>query len=1185
MAYLSMCKLRGLLTLWLIVLPISWQSTEKPALAGGASCGESQVDLRQRFLSPEGRARPAVYWCWLNGFVDPEALRAEVAEFAEKGITGLYVFDIGARSGAKPVPAGPAFLSPQWLESLRVAVSSARSWGLEIGLVTSSSWNAGGPWIPPELASMGLYQATVVWEGPGRKREKLPLPQLPPQAPRDEAGRPLYYKDVAVLALPERKVRTTEFFVFRLRGTEIHLVDRALFYQAEARAVDGQKPVRPVKEFAVWVSSTSDEPGAFHLVHRGTLRPEPGPQEIRFSPVPARYAMLELVESYRPELAGFDLAEWELYTTGGENVVSAFTPGGTKMGAALLWWGSQIAPEGPGAAACVHDGIKDQPRGVWSSADPPPLVLENVSQVVDLTDLLQAEGVLEWDVPPGKWRIIRYGCGNTGQRLVLPSPQSGGLVLDHLNPQATEFHFRTIVSRLKEHLGPDFGGALRQLYSCSYEVRGATWTPKFLDEFRHRRGYDMRRYLPALDGYLIGGWEKTRRFLHDFRKTLGELLVDGFYRTAARVCHEEGLLLCAEAGGPGLPLHQVPVDALQAQGAIDIPRGEFWIQHDVWVVKETACAAHIYGKALVDMEAFTSWRHWQDGPWQLKPIADRAFVEGANRFTFHTAAHRPASVRPPGWVYHAGTHFSPHIAWWPLAKPFVDYIARCSAVLQNGAYVADVCYYYGDGGFKYVPPKHVDPGLGFGYDYDVCNEEVILQRAEVRDGKLHFGSDQSTGYEVLVLPESEEISPRVLARLAELVEDGLTLVGRRPKRSNSLSDYPLCDQRVAELADRLWGKDSPAEKGENRVGRGRVIWGKPVRQILRERNLPPDFWLESLGDWRSPEGKLPDHLGAPPIDYVHRSGTQADVYFVWNRTDRWQSHWVQLRSGGDPPELWDPVSGAMVEAPVYRRVGPSTSVFVQLPPWGSLFIVLFKEAAGGEPERVTVPPIVGVERNGMPVLINSSDEPPVLFMPVGQGREPSLVIRQPGHYRIFRQNGKFEEHLAELSPPKEVPGPWLVRFLPGRGAPPEAVFPTLIDWSQHPEPGIRYYSGVATYEAEFELSPPLLPRERLILGLGEVHFLAEVAVNGQVVGSAWTAPWEIDITTFVQAGKNKLVIRVANDWNNRLVGDALDATSEPVAETNMPWSISWRRSWKDTPLQRAGLIGPVTLKRLTAVPL
>jgi len=326
---------------------------------------------------------------------------------------------------------------------------------------------------------------------------------------------------------------------------------------------------------------------------------------------------------------------------------------------------------------------------------------------VDLTDRVDETGRLDWDIPAGDWTIMRFVCANTGLALRLPSPNSGGLAIDHFSADATRFHFNYLLDKLHAELGDFRDTALKQLYVCSYELSGSTWTPEFLAQFERRRGYDMTRFLPVLAGCVVRDHETTARFRYDYRKTLGDLLVDAFYKTATELSNEHGLKLCAEAGGPGPPLHQVPVDALKAQGTLDIPRGEFWKEHNVWVVKETACAAHIYGKSLVDMEAFTSWRHWQDGPFELKPIADRAFCDGANHFTFHTSAHNSSATDRPGWVYHAGTHISPSIAWWPKAKPWIDYLARCSYMLQQGLFVADICYFYGENGpssvYYYVP--------------------------------------------------------------------------------------------------------------------------------------------------------------------------------------------------------------------------------------------------------------------------------------------------------------------------------------------------------------------------------------------------------------------------------------------------------------------------------------------------
>lgn len=467
-----------------------------------------------------------------------------------------------------------------------------------------------------------------------------------------------------------------------------------------------------------------------------------------------------------------------------------------------------------------------------------------------------------------------------------------------------------------------------------------------------------------LAGCVVGGQAIADRFDYDYRKTLGELLVDAFYRTAAELSHEHGLELCAEAGGPGPPLHQVPVDALKALGTLDIPRGEFWKDHDVWVVKETACASHIYGKRIVDMEAFTSWRHWQDGPFELKPIADRAFCDGANHMTFHTSAHNPSATDRPGWVYHAGTHIGPSIAWWPMAGAWIDYLSRCSYLLQQGLFVADVCYYYGDQGFNFVPPKHVDPSLGYGYDYDVTNAEVILKRMTVKGGRLTL--PDGLAYELLVLPEREDIDLAVLKRIEELVQAGATIVGPKPTRANGLTRYPQRDTEIRQIADRLWGPCDGGERREHACGKGRVIWGQSLREVLRERDIGPDFVVDT---------------GESDLDYIHRRTADADVYFVSNKADRQGQVVCTFRATGRTPELWMPDTGEIRRCE-YEPAAAGTRVTLQLAPHDSLFVVF-----RGRAEDMPTLPAAGISERMQQIA-----EPWRVCFPEGWGAPASKLL-------------------------------------------------------------------------------------------------------------------------------------------------------------------------------------------------
>ena len=1078
-----------------------------------ACAGASGHDaLLEGFRNPPLAARPSIYWAWVNGLTDKAQMTWELEELRAKGVGGVYVFDIGARDPAGIVPDGPGFMGPESLDAIGHTVREATRLGLDVGLVTSSSWNCGGPWIPPKYASMGLYHCQMSVRGPTRLSDPLPLPSLPARAPRGPDGKPAYLKDVAVLAIPAPQRLPGHEFLFELAPPGTHTIDRVVLYNTPSGDETRYGPLHLfAKDFAVYASTESAEPDDLREIVRGTLEPNAEAHTFRFDPLKARYVKLVILSGHNPKFDRIQLGEFEVYSTDGANVAWAYNADGSKTAASLLHSSSALGTETEQnwTAANIHDGAKSGPAGSWSSPGLPPLMLDRAEDVVDVTDRIDATGHLDWDVPAGEWIIMRFVCANTGLSLRLPSPKSHGLAIDHFSAEATKFHFQYLLDKLHEELGDFKDTALKQMYVCSYELSGSTWTPDFLTQFALRRGYDMTTYLPLLAGCALKDHQAAQRFEYDYRKTLGDLLVDAFYKAARELSNEHGLLLCAEAGGPGPPLHQVPVDALKALGALDIPRGEFWKEHNVWVVKETACAAHIYGKPLVDMEAFTSWRHWQDGPFELKPIADRALCGGTNHFTFHTSAHNPSASDRPGWVYHAGTHISPSIAWWPKAKPWIDYLSRCSYLLQQGVFVGDVCYYYGDQGYNFVPPKHIDPSLGFGYDYDVTNAEVILTRMSVKDGKITLPDGVS--YELLVLPDRADIDLDVLRKIERMVKAGATVVGPKPTRSNGLARHARRDAKVRTIADRLWGSCDGRTTKVHEYGEGRIIWGKTLRSVLRERGIGSDFEAGSL------DGNDPH-----PIDYIHRRLPGADIYFVSNRTERWQPLLGSFfRVTGRVPQLWMPDTG-QIHACEFEPVGDDqTRVQIHLPPYGSVFVVFRdrEDLAPGERRRVAA------SRLG-----------------------------------------------------RVVDGPWEVRFPAGWGAPASKTFDELVSWTQVESDGVKYFSGVAAYHNTFTVSADELEGGKgLLLDLGQVRFVAEVYVNGGSQGIVWKPPYRVDVTEAAKVGTNELVVEVANTWSNRLVGDAQKPDGKPYCRTNMDKSLTWEVPWKETPLLESGLLGPVKL--------
>jgi len=149
-------------------------------------------------------------------------------------------------------------------------------------------------------------------------------------------------------------------------------------------------------------------------------------------------------------------------------------------------------------------------------------------------------------------------------------------------------------------------------------------------------------------------------------------------------------------------------------------------------------------------------------------------------------------------------------------------------------------------------------------------------------------------------------------------------------------------------------------------------------------------------------------------------------------------------------------------------------------------------------------------------------------------------------------------------------GPWEVKFQENRGAPSSTTFETLESWTENEDDGIKYFSGTATYTHAFELNE--IPSDgKLILDLGEVKDIAEVSLNGKVLGTLWKTPFVIDISGAIQTGENDLELKVTNVWANRLVRDAQPEVQEKITYTTMPFYSG------DEPLLPSGLLGEVKI--------
>jgi hypothetical protein len=747
-------------------------------------------------------------------------------------------------------------------------------------------------------------------------------------------------------------------------------------------------------------------------------------------------------------------------------------------------------------------------------------------RIVDLTDRLDPNGRLTWDVPVGRWTILRFGRTSTGAN-TRPAPQPGlGLESDKFDPAALDAHFDAFIGTLLREIGPrpdQRTAGWTMLHIDSWEMGAQNWTAKFREEFQRRRGYDPLRYLPVLTGRVVESLEISERFLWDLRQTAQELVIENHAEHLKTLAHRHGFGLSIE------PYDMNPCSDLSLGGVADVPMCEFWAQgygfNTAFSCIEAVSIAHTLGRPLVAAESFTSdsKEAWRLHPGIMKPQADWAFCMGINRLVVHRYAHQPWLDRAPGMTMGPyGVHYERTQTWWAMVGPWHQYVARCQTLLRRGTPVADICYLAPQGApHVFRPPASALQGPASipdrrGYNFDGCAPETLLAGATVDEGQLVLPG--GTKYRVLVLPMMETMTPALLNKIRDLVEAGATVIGSRPRKSPSLSDYPRCDEDIQRLATYLWGPDSSGtdQSAERRVGKGRVV-------MSNQRESPALYGpYDAVARVLAGMGVVPDFESDVCLRYTHRREGETDLYFVSNPAEQRVVTPCSFRVVGKRPEIWDAVTGTRYAAREFQEKDGRTCLSLSLEAAGSAFVVFNKPAHGGQ-----------------------------------LGLEPR----------------RDEEHVTART---EIPGPWQVRFQPGRGAPEEIEMRQLSDWSQSPDAGIKYFSGQATYRTTFSFDAKLAPDAKVMLDLGQVFVCARVQLNGKDLGVLWWVPFRLEITNIMRPGPNTLEVTVANLWPNRLIGDQALPPEKRVA-----WS-TWNPYKKDTPLQKSGLLGPVRYEIVTA---
>jgi len=875
--------------------------------------------------------------------------------------------------------------------------------------------------------------------------------------------------------------------------------------------------------------------------------------------------------------------------------------------------------------------------------------------LVMLTGKMDAKGHLEWEVPEGNWTILRMGHVPTGKDNHPAPPEGDGLEVDKLSREAFDRHWSSLVGKVLSDIGPKGTKTLNNVLIDSYEVGSQNWTPKFREEFQRLRGYDPMPYLPVVAGRIINTKEKSERFLWDLRRTIADLYAENYYARAAELAHKNGMLFSTEPYGNG------GFDTIQSGGYGDIPMGEFWLGGMAMeTTKLAASVGHVYGRPVIGAESFTADvmpGRWREEPFAMKTLGDLAFCNGINRYIFHRYAMQPWLDFKPGMTMGPwGTHLERTQTWWTEAATWLKYVARCQYLLQAGTFQADICCFYGENSPNDLSGRsRLLPDLRDGYDYDGC-DATTLMKMSVKGKQIVLPSGMA--YKLLVLPDSNFMTPRVARKLKELVAAGAQVYGPKPTQSPSLTGYPACDTEVKTIADELWGKGS-GRGVYNLYGKGRVMYGQKLDMVMGP-------FLSTLPDF----DYVPGRLGGKIID-IHRRIGNADVYFVSNQQNRAAQASCKFRITGKVPELWHPETGQIEEAPAYKDEAGMTTVPLNFEAAESVFVIFRKpaskphletfaptlsradlarvpkieilkaryEAEDGRGTDVTnqvrlmvrqgqaeIPatnslfgdPVMNVVKhlvieyrvNGKPMKRSVEENDSIELSPTPAGglapkpftvrkisdHEVEVVAWKPGRYTATGSN--FKDHKMLLTnplPPMTLTGAWKVRFAPNLGAPATATFPNLISWPTHPNPGIRYFSGSATYAKEFTV-PASFIGNAIRLDLGDVKHFATVSLNGKQIAVLWKPPFALEVTGLVKKGLNHLEVKVTNLWPNRIIGDEQLppdvewdgrhlkqwpdwlVQGKPRPKTGRITFATTKYYDKNSPLMESGLLGPVTVQ-------
>jgi hypothetical protein len=1071
----------------------------------------------------------------MNGNITKEGITLDLDWMHRVGVAGFQNFD-AALNTPQVVEHRLSYMTPEWKDAFKYAVSFGADLGMEEAIAGSPGWSeSGGPWVTgPQGMKKYVWSETLV-EGGKPFKGKL---ASPPQNTgtfqnigiRDiDLGTlkihptPQFYADSLVVAfrqptadLPIGSLAPkvtwsggsldlallTDGDLTKATGVAIPEVGKKAWIQyAFSKPVTIRSVTFVLQDLDDRLASvygiakprraleSSDDGNTWREVTE--MLSDSAPETtISFTPVRAKYFRVTFL---RPQAS--PIPDWAK-NLDADALKKKFGPPPSQYEVTelVLHPGMRVNHFEEKAAFVLVDDLYG--LGTPNAGNDDAI---SKTSVIDLTSKMQPDGTLNWMPPAGKWVVLRFGYSLLGITNHPATAEATGLEVDKMDRRFVKQYMETYLNSYKETLGPDLMGkhGLGYVVNDSWEAGSQNWTDNMIAQFKKLRGYDPIPWMPVLTGRVVESSEASDRFLWDFRKTIADLIATEHYGQLEDTLHAYGMSHYGESHEAG---RAILADGMEVKKYSEIPMSAMWTQlpdvnNDMYGYnaddRESASVAHIYGQNIAAAESMTtcdSAAAWAWSPATLKPTADAEFLNGINRIVVHESAHQPLIGKAPGMTLgDCGQWFNRNETWAEQAKPWVDYLSRTSFLLQQGHFGADLLYFYGEDSNLTALYGNKAPDIPAGYGFDYINADAILHELSVSGD--HIATSSGMSYRLLALdPYSRHMSLPVLRAIYKLVEDGAIVTGSKPTNDPSLADNQT---EFAKLNNALFGNGS----GVHHVGKGTVYADSAIAAL----HLAPDF------DYTKPEKDI-------RLKFVHRKLADGDLYFVDNRSNQIEQVNAIFRVAGYEAELWHSDTG-MTEPASFTIADGRTTVPLKLDPWGTVFVVFRKPT-----------------------------------------NETSRIMSAP-----------VETLLTTID------GPWTVDFQPDRGAPVSSSLERLASWTDSLDAGVKYFSGTATYTKTIDAPVDWFASGAHIwIDLGNVYNLAEVSINGQPLGQVWHTPFRLDATVALHPGENEISIRVTNAWVNRLIGDEQPNAVKITFADEKPYNAN-------SPLQPSGLLGPVVL--------